>query len=311
MSATPITNPLELRGQGAIDLDPAAVSADDDRFWSVTEILRAVGDSNGLIHWAAKEAAGAAVTSRETWQAMEREQGTDEALDWIASARFRPPKGKISDSAFGTRVHELLEQYALTGARPEVVATPTLPEADVDNARRCLDQFDRWLQDFQPTYLATEAIVYSETYGYAGTADAMLELGGVRFLGDYKSSRKSHDTKGKPTRPYAYSVGLQVAAYAKAEILATWRARRFEETRKRYYLLNADERALAVPVPEVDAGLAIHVTPEHCDAYPIPRLEAAFEAFLHALECARWVFQDSKRAMGPALIRPTTNDTRS
>lgn len=293
---------LELRGQPPVDVEEADVLEEDQRFWSVTEIISAVGDSKGLQSWAATEAAKAAVQSRQTWQAMEQENGTDAALDWIAQARFRKPKGAISDTEFGNRVHALLEDYALTGVRPEV--SDQVPDVDRKNAERCLDRFDAWLQAFQPQYLATEASVYNLTFGYAGTADAVMVIDGVRFLADYKSSRKSETAKGGKTKPYADSVGLQLAAYAKAELLATWSARRFKKTR-RYYLLNEVERALAVPVPDVDAGLAIHITPEHCDAYPVMDLDAAFRSFLHAQEVARWVYQTSRRAMGPALIPPT------
>lgn len=299
-----LTNPLEFRGQPPVDISSDEVAPEDVRHWSVTEILKAVGDPGGLIHWSAQETAKAATRSRKTWMAMEEEQGTKAAEDWLAGARYRKPKGQISDADFGKRLHELLEIWALTGERP----VPTLDQFglpdDVDNAQRCLDQFDRWLNDFQPEFLATEAAVFSPTYGYAGTMDAAARIQQVRFAIDYKSSRKSFDARGNPTKPYPDSVALQLAAYAKAELLATWRARRTEVIRKRYYLLNETERALAVPVPEVDAGLAIHITPEHCDAYPIAKLDQAHEYFLHAIDIARWIYQDSKTVMGGVLVPP-------
>lgn len=294
-----IANPLEFRGVAPIQVDE--IAPEDVRHWSVTEILKAVGEAGGLVHWSAQETARAAVRQRETWMAMEREDSTAAAEDWLANSRYRKPKGQLSDSAFGNELHELLASWALTGVRPEVTLERFGVPADVDNATKCLEQFDRWLDDFQPEYLATEAAVFSPTYGYAGTMDAIFIVDGVRFICDYKSSRKSVDTKGKDRKPYADSVALQLAAYAKAELLATWRARRFEKTYKRYYYLNEDERAMGVPVPPVDAGLAIHITPEHCNAYPFGKLDEAHFYFLHALEIARWVFEDSKTAMGDVL----------
>lgn len=309
MTAATLTNPLELRGQPPIEVDASEVHPDDVRHWSVTEVLKAIGDPGGLIHWSATEAAKAAVKSRATWQAMEQENGTQEAVEWIAKARFRTSEGRLSDAGFGNLIHELLEQYALTGVRPEPDPVAFGAE-DITNATACLEQFDRWLNTFQPTYVATEAAVFSPLYGYAGTADAFLNIDGIRFLADYKSSRKSWTKKNQPTKPYADSVALQLAAYAGAELLAAWRARRFEKNSRRYYLLSEEERDQALAVPEVDAGLAIHITPEHCDAYPIPKLADLHPRFLHALEVARWVYQDSKRAMLPPLEAPahTTND---
>lgn len=306
MTAATIVNPLEFRGQPPVDVTEADVSPADVRHWSVTEIIKAVGDAGGLIHWSAQETAKAAVRSRKTWMAMEEEQGSPAAEDWLAGARFRKPKGMLSDSQFGKELHALLETWALSGARPPVTLEVFGVEDDIVNATACLDQFDRWLEKAQPEYLATEAAVFSPTYGYAGTADAFASIHTVRFVIDYKFSRKSRDTKGKPTRPYPDSVGLQLAAYAGAELLATWRARRFEQIRKRYYLLNDEEREAAVPVPAVDAGLAIHITPEHCDAYPITKLALAHKAFLHSIDVAKWVFQDSKTVMGDPLVFPDT-----
>jgi hypothetical protein len=74
-----------------------------------------------------------------------------------------------------------------------------------------------------------------------------------------------------------------------------------EKFRRRYYLLSESERALAVPVPEVDGGLCIHITPEACEAYPIRCDEEAHRAFLYTLECFRWVNETARTAMGQPL----------
>ena len=54
---------------------------------------------------------------------------------------------------------------------------------------------------------------------------------------------------------------------------------------------------------EVDTGLAIMITPEHCEAYPIRCDEAVHESFLFTVEVARWILQTSKDAMGPPLVK--------
>jgi hypothetical protein len=143
--------------------------------------------------------------------------------------------------------------------------------------------------------------VYHPTMGYAGQSDAFLTIDGVRFIADYKTSKKAFDKRGNAKTPYPEQVALQLAAYAHAEMAAVWRPRRMEKFRRRYYLLGPAEQEMAVPVPEVDAGLAIMITPEFCTAYPVTVSESVFEAFLHVQEVSRWVNETSKRVMGHPL----------
>lgn len=276
-------------GQPATVVDQ--LEPDDLKLWSVTTIIGAL-DKPALVYWAADETAKAAIDFERTWKAILEEQGRDEALKFLGGARYRRPKGMRSATELGTVVHAVCEEYALTGQRPEVD----------DEVLPFLDQFDAWLNEFQPSYQATEVCVYHPTYGYAGTADAFLTIDGVRFIVDYKTSRETHTKGGKLRKPYPDQVGLQLAAYAHAEMAAVWRPRRMEEKfRARYYLLGPGEQEMAVPVPEVDAGLAIQITPGFCHAYPITVTEPVFEAFLHTQEAARWVQQTSTHVMGERL----------
>lgn len=275
-------------GQAPVDLKDA--DPDDLRLWSVTTVIGAL-DKPALVYWSAEQTALAAVAAVKSLPQRIEEDGETETVKWLTGARFRRPRGQRSATELGTAVHEACEEYALTGVRPDV-DTEVAP---------FLDQFDRWLDRFQPSYQATEVCVYHPTYGYAGTADAFLTIDGTRFLADYKTSRTTVDGKGNLRTPYPEQVGLQLAAYAGAELAAVWRPRRMEKFRRRYYLLSEAERAQAVPVPTVDAGLAIQITPESCEAYPINISEPVFEAFLHVQEAARWVNETSKKVMGPAL----------
>lgn len=274
-------------GQPALDGQKPA--DDDERHWSVTTILGCL-KAEGLLYWTAEEAAKAAVNSAASLQARIEEEGREAVIKWLRDARFRRAKGERTAAELGTEVHAACESYALTGQRPDV-------DAEV---QPFLDQFDRWAQEFQPVYQAAEVTVYSPSYGYAGTCDAFLTVGGVRCIVDYKSSRKSFDNRGNPTTPYP-EVALQLAAYRHAELAAVWRPRRMEQYRRRYYLLGAAEREMAVPVPEVDTGLVIHITPDHCDAYPVECGPDIFESFLFVQEAARWQFQTSKTVIGRPL----------
>lgn len=281
-------------GLPVIDAKP---QDDDLRCWSVTTILGCI-DKPALIYWSAEETAKAAVANANAWQAIARDSGPEEAVKWLTAARFRSPKGQRTAAALGTAVHSACEEYALTGLRPEVD----------DEVRPFLDQFDKWLDRFQPEYVATEVTVYSPTYGYAGTCDGFLNIDGHRLIIDYKTSRKSFDKQGNPTAPYPESC-LQLAAYRYAELAAVWAPRKFESFRRRYYLISQSEQTLAMKVPEVDGGAVIHITPEHCEIHPVRCDEEAHRAFLFVQEVARWQFGESKGAIGDAMVPPQREET--
>jgi hypothetical protein len=278
-------NPL--LGQEPDDIKKA--DPDDLRLWSVTTVIGCL-DKPALVYWAADMTAQAAINDADVWQPMAAKDSI-EAHRWLTGARFRKPAGQTRTAAeLGTAVHAAIEDYTLTGKRGDVDAE-VLPY---------MDQFDQWAQRFQPVYQAAEVTVYDPEFGIAGTCDAFLTVDGVRFIADYKTTRKSFDTKGKPTGPYP-EVALQLAAYRHAKLAAVWRPRRIEQFRRRYYLLGEAERAAAVPVPEVDAGMVIHITPEHCHAYPVECGPKIYESFLYTLEVARWTFDVSKTVIGEIL----------
>lgn len=305
-----MTTATEL-GQEPIEVDKP--EKEDLQLWSVTTII-GVLDKPALLYWAAEQTADAAIDNQQTWQALLEESGREDAVKWLRDARFRRPKTRLSDTALGTVVHTMCETYALTGTKPtrdfveQLIVDAGGPQVDVEaevhTAGLMLQQFDGWLHRAQPSYQATEVCVYNPTYGYAGQADAFLTIDGVRFIADYKSSRKARDSRGKLKTPYPESVALQLAAYRNADYAAVWRPRRMEKFRRRYYLLGEAERELAVSVPEVDTGLVIQITPEHCESHPIMCDASVHDAFLFVLEAFRWVDETSKTVMGDPLSFP-------
>lgn len=264
---------------------------EDVALWSVTTILGAL-DKPGLLYWTGEQAALAAVRQQATWRGMLEDEGDTcdhgsarycGAVKWLRDARFRRAPGEKSAAELGTEVHAAAEEYVITGRRPDV-------SEDVEPFLR---QFEAWCERVQPAYQAAEVTVYNPTYGYAGTADAFLTIQGQRLAGDYKTSQEPTDSKGNPKTPYP-EVALQLAAYVGAEFAAAWRPRRFEKWRRRYYLLSEAERAAAVPVPEVDAGLAILITPEYCHGYVVDVGPTTFTSFLYVQEAFRWQQETSR-----------------
>lgn len=302
-------------GQAAIEIDQP--DDDDEEFTSVTTIIGATQKAEALIYWGCEQTANAAIDSASTWQAMLEDEGRDAAAKYLRDARFRIPKTRLAATALGTVVHTVCETYALSGVRPsredveELVqnagGAQTLIDEETHVVGQMLNRFDDWLARFQPSYQATEVCVYSPTYGYAGTADAFLTIDGVRFITDYKTTREPRDSRGKPRTPYPEQVGLQLAAYRHADFAAVFRPRRYEKFRRRTYVLSAAERELAVPVPEVDEGLVIHITPEACEAYPMRCDEQVHNAFLYSIEVFRWLDYESKAVMGDVLTPAVTS----
>ena len=311
-----MTASTDTLGQGPLTIDNA--EPDDLQLWSVTTIIGAL-DKPALLYWSAEQSANAAIDHLGTWTAMLEESGRPDTVKWLRDARFRRPKNLLSAAELGTATHTVCENYALTGVRPdrefvtELVVTAAAGNTQVDVEHevnvigQMLNQFDGWLARFQPSYQATEVCVYNPQFGYAGQTDAMLTIDGVRFITDYKTSREPVDGQGRPKTPYPEQVGLQLAAYRNAPMAAVWRPRRFEKFRRRYYALSPTEQAMAVPVPEVDTGLVIQITPESCESYPIRCDEEVYTAFLYTLECFRWLQETSKHVLGEALTSTGDN----
>lgn len=275
---------VPMQASAEVDAKP---QADDERLWSVTTILKSYGDAQALIEWSAGAVADEALDNLEWYQTKVEKEGRDKARRDLIDSRYRPRAGERSATALGEGVHAAIEILVVTGKRPAhgefLTEKSGVMDAEIDPY---LDSFEMFLDHAQPEFQAAEMTVYNTTYGYAGTTDAVLTLQGVPVIGDYKSSKKELDGRGNRSKPWKDSV-LQVNAYKGAEFVAVWRARRFHSYSRRYYLLNEDERAMAVPMPETDGGVVIHITPRHCDVWPVPTGDDVFERFLYALENAR------------------------
>ncbi len=280
-----VTPPIAPGEQAVTDEQPG-----DERFWSVTTII-GVLDKPALMWWAAGVAARAAVFRRKTWYAMAEESGPDEAVTWLSKIydRSRDLRGdQMGATERGNTLHAAIERYTITGVRPTV--DPILEP--------WMDSFDAWAQRNSPVYDAAEVALYNISYGYAGTCDCFLQLDGVPLIGDYKTADDmTGGANPRETKPYP-EVALQLAAYRHAELAATWRARRHTKHSSRYYLLSEAESALANPVPKVDGGVVIHITPNRCFAYAVRCDDEIFDAFLYVQEAARFKFDLASQVIG-------------
>jgi|SRR5579863_10031842 len=262
---------------------------DDQRLWSVTTILKVLSNG-GLEYWQREEVSKYFISIAKSLPQRIEEDGEAEVIKAGVNAPFRKPKGERSAAELGTAFHEVAEHVAVYG---------TYPEYD-DELRPLVESYDKWLQKAQPEFLAAEMPVYNLRSGTAGTLDSIVKIQGTRLIGDFKTKKKSRDRQNKLQRPFA-ETGMQLAAYRHSEYAVPVPPRRWEQFRRRYYLFGDPERDNAVPVPEVDGGIVILVTPEVTHAYVMRCDEEIHEAFLYLIEAARWQFEVSKTVVGDIL----------
>lgn len=253
------------------------------RLWSVTTLIdQGLGSGPQICNWIAGTTAETAVRSRGTVASMIKEQGEDAAIDWLKGARWRT-SGKAK--ARGSDLHTAAEKLAL-GA-PVDVDVAILPY---------VEQYAKFLEEHAPTFLMSEAPVYSPTRHYAGTLDAIIELQGQRVVADIKSTEHGKDS-GRYRPPYP-EAALQLCAYRRAELVGVLSERRYAGG-KRYYIFDPDGHH--EPMPETDGAVVITVSPDDYYITPVRTDDEVFTAFLAVKEAARFRLDIGNRVFGPQI----------
>lgn len=216
---------------------------DGEFYPSVTSILQVIAKP-GLVNWAARQVAERAVRDLEGWGLL-AQVDPQAAIEKLAQA---PWTEKTKAGRLGSRVHQVAQVLAEGRGRVEV---------GPDDAPY-LAALRRFVAEHRPRFLYTEAQVFSRRYGYAGTLDAIADLGDVPTLLDFKTS--------KGVYPEHH---LQVAAYAHADFIGL--------------------DGVAVPMPQVSAGVVVHLG---AGGYELVRVDIGpetFDIFLAALRLSRWL----------------------
>jgi len=226
---------------------------------SVTSIISQGEAKPALINWAKKVTAEAAVAQHELVKTLIDTDGPQAAIDHLKGAAYRQ---RNAAGDLGSRLHEVAEYEVLEGKE--------YPDPGDPEARELLNHFRHFLAEVQPEFVAVEAVVVNQDYGYAGTLDACATIPMLRELGpvllDWKSGSGVYG-----------SYGMQLAAYANAESvvgpngLESWEG-----------------------VTNTEVAYVVHITPRGWRLVEMHIGEETFDAFLSCMQMAEWAsFQDS------------------
>lgn len=205
---------------------------------TVTTILGVIAKP-ALVGWAAKTVAKEAA----------RKAAAGEEVDEATLAGL-PFKVRDAKSEVGSSVHSVLEAYALG----QKVMMGVLPGEVVPYAEGLIG----WLESYQPKITHSETTVFRKEPRYAGTFDALMELGGQSVLVDVKTGKAVYK-----------EVALQLAAYRHADFIG-----------------RADGTTL--PMPPVDRLGVLHVTPNGTELVFVNEAHADIEVFFAARMLWAW-----------------------
>ncbi|MEU8840246.1 hypothetical protein AB0D97_14095 [Streptomyces roseus] len=210
-----------------------------------------------LTFWAALESAKAAV---ENWDIVSQLIKRDEAgaIDYLKNAHRRKSKAAAD---LGSDAHDLFERMA----RGETI-NPRHVHADL---KPFLRWFDEFLQQMQPRFLYLEETVWSDTFGYAGSFDAIAEIDHEVIGIDWKTSKSVYE-----------SVALQLSAYRYAD---------------RIILAETGE---SVPMPEWAGGAVLHVRSEGWQLVKVACGPDVFEHFKALRTTFDWESDAKKHVIG-------------
>lgn len=242
------------RGGSRLYIDPADA---EKKVPGVTSVLNML-PKGFLTFWAAKITAETAVDSLDILATLVQRDRAG-AIDYLKNAHRRFTS---QAATLGSDVHDLFEKMA-RGERvnPRHIHSDLVPFAA---------HFAAWLDEVQPQFLHLEETVWSDTYGYAGSFDAIAVIDGETVIIDWKTTRSGvHE-----------EVALQLKAYAAAD---------------RIILAATGE---SVPLPRIDAAAVLHVRPEGAELVPVDCSDDLFEVFLALIKIFDWDTARKKRVIG-------------
>lgn len=154
----------------------------------VTSILKVI-DKPALMPWAIG-------VTRDYWLEQVSAGRTDFAKihkeSWNASKLVSKKAADI-----GKNVHAYAEAHFKGQPLPELLS---------DEARRGVDAFHKWLDAHKVAIKASERLVFSKEFYYAGTCDFVAEVDGVLVVGDIKTSSGIYPEMRMQTAAYQHAL---------------------------------------------------------------------------------------------------------
>jgi hypothetical protein len=251
----------------------------------VTSILGMLPKQNFLAPWQAKLTAELAADSLNFIADMLARAGRESVVDYLKGAARRYTKIRAD---IGSEAHDMFERmirgeggFTELNSRGQYVVRVS---PDMEPYRK---HFHEFLEAVNPEFVRAEDVVWSDTYGYAGSFDVWLyvwldekgfptpDRSGTRhlILGDWKT--------GKNTYP---DVSLQLAAYERAD-----------------YVIDPDGNR--EPLPEFDGAAVLHITDETWAFKPVDTGDDVFAEFLRLRGTFDWDRELSRKVIGKPIAR--------
>lgn len=264
------------------------VPGTDIKLRRVTTILSTGFPKPQLVFWAANLTAEDAFAHLPRLVAASLNPADkEEAYDWLRKGHIRK---KDERADIGGAVHDVIEAHVLGQPIPESFLTD-------EEIAPYIDNFLRFVAEWEIEFEASEMVVGNLTDGWAGTLDYLFRSAPIAhllkvpartlFVGDTKTGGEL-DEKG--VYPEA---GAQMSAYRRAEVA---------------WLRDGTQ----IPMPKVhDVGIVLHLRPEGYRPMPLKCGDDVYEVFRHVQAVAEFQRVLSKSVVGEALTLPTISEERA
>ena len=212
----------------------------------VTTVLGKTLPKPALVGWAARSVAEFVADNPIEVEAL-RSAPRDHMVNELKETPYRERDAAASR---GTEVHALAERLV---HGHEVDVPPEL--------QRYVNQYIRFLDEWNPYPVLAEATVANLQWGYAGQLDLVADLpNGERALMDLKTSKSVYP-----------DMAPQIGAYRHAEIY-----------------LDADDNQHSLADLGITASYVVHVTADGYNVHPVNSdVDGSFKCFLHLL----WLYR--------------------
>jgi hypothetical protein len=169
---------------------------------SVTTVLGLLGKGDALCYWSAK----CAVDYIKDHLVEATESGDIHRVHEVMENAVKAFKTVSADAcSIGSEVHHAIESWVkdkkdYTGHNEAV--------------QNSLIGFHDWEQKNHVEWMINEITVHDKHHSYAGTADAVAMINGVKYLVDFKTSKAIYDEYRLQLAAYKYALPFEVEAVA-------------------------------------------------------------------------------------------------